>query len=167
MTEAVFSLEPGEQVIWQACPAPRAYVFRHWRWSLVCLPAWWWLSFRLPGVRGAGGGGGWYAAAWLLAGWGTVGHLLAARLRWRWERYLVTDRWLRVRHGWRGRGSRRLPRSEVEICKVDAISGGVVTVQVCSRETGATLTLHCLEGGGALLRVLGEKGKSVDSPLDS
>lgn len=154
MTGECFVLEPGERVLWQACPAPRAYVFRRWRLSLVCLPVWLWMSFQWSRLWVAEGVFGWQAALWVLAGWGAVGHLLAARLSWRGERYLLTDRWLRVRKAWQGWRLQRWPLDEVETDRVVSMSGSVETVRLRSRRNGKLLTLHCLEEAGALLRAL-------------
>ncbi len=170
-----FALSPGERICWQACPAPRAYVFRRWRLSLCCLPAWvgvcLWFAFDL--YSGAPASVGWFAwrtALCLLLGYGAVGHLFVARFLWRWERYLLTDQRVCIHRGLFGRRKQEFSRGEVEILRVIPLSGSLATVQLRSRVTGAVSVLHCLEGasvfvGFFLLR--GSGGKPVDSPVGS
>lgn len=149
-----FSLEPGEKVLWQSSPAPRAFVFRRWRLSLACGPVWLWLGYAWVGARSVAGAGGWYGALWLLAGWGAFGHLLAARLSWPGVKYLLTDRWLRVRRPWPAGPLRRWPVAEIEPHQVVSVSGGVKTVRLRSRSSGRFLTLHCLESAEVFLGLL-------------
>lgn len=170
MTGAVFFLDPGERICWQSCPAPRAYVFRRWRLSLVCLPIWLVLGFWLACTLSLGEGSSsiwfaWRVVFWLLAGYGTVGQLFAARLLWRWERYVLTDRRVWVTHGLLARHVEQMLLTDVEIFRVLSMSGSLATVQLRSRKTGVVVTLYCLEGASVLVEALdgGAGGKPVDS----
>ncbi|ABA88462.2 hypothetical protein Pcar_1213 [Syntrophotalea carbinolica DSM 2380] len=167
--QADFSLEPGETVRWQACPASRAYVFRRWRWSLACLPVWLVLTVCLANVaccevRSALGGLGWYAIAWGLLGYGAIGHLLVARWRWWRISYLVTDRRIWLRCGLRGHRVRQLALEDVELYGVMPVSGSVATVQLRSRTDGSILTLYCLEDAAILVALI-RGGAQGGNPL--
>jgi hypothetical protein len=171
---AFFPLDAAERICWQSCPAPRAYVFRRWRLSLACLPVWLGLGFWLGCTLYSGrfsslGWFVWYAAIWLLVGYGAVGQLFAARLLWRWDFYLLTDRRIWVRRGLLGRHVEWLALVDVEIHRVTPLSGSLATVQLRSRHTGTVLTLYCLEGAAALIGFLlpAAGGKPVDSPACS
>ncbi|MGE4543853.1 MAG: PH domain-containing protein [Pedobacter sp.] len=169
-----FSLESGEQIWWQSCPAPRAYVFRRWKLSLACLPVWLgiggWLAIDVYS-RGAAFTG-WFvlwAVFWLLLGYGTIGHLFASRLLWRGERYLLTDSRICIRSGFGGRHKQQIPLDDVEIHRVIPLSGSLATIQLRSRVTGAVSTMYCLEGASVLVGFFasGSRGKPVDSLVGS
>lgn len=156
MISLPFVLEPAERICWQSCPAPRAYVFRRWRLSLACLPVWLgmslWFGIDMPsGGMTSTGRFVWWAFFWLLFGYGAVGHLLIARLLWRWERYLLTDKRVCIRNGMFGRHEQQFPLTDVEIHRVISLSGSLATVQLRSRVTGAVSTLHCLEGASVFV----------------
>ncbi|APG23687.1 hypothetical protein A7E75_00600 [Syntrophotalea acetylenica] len=167
--------EAGERLIWQSCPAPRAFVFRRWRWTVACLPIWvwaslWWVQGPYRGAVAASGPATLYGLLWLLAGYGTVGHLLLARWRWRHQRYWLTDRRLVARRGPRPGQVREMPLADVEIRAVVPLGGHIASVRLRSRISGAALTLQCLEGADVLVRLLGagngNGGKPVDTPRD-
>lgn len=151
-----FAPHPGERIRWQACPAPRAYVFRRWRLSLGCLPVWlgvclWFASDLYSGEPVSVGWFVWRAVLCLLLGYGTVGHLFVARLLWRWERYLLTDHRVCINGGLFGRRKEQFSLGEVEILRVIPLSGSLATVQLRSRVTGAVSTLYCLEGASVFV----------------
>lgn len=172
MSSAFFSLEPGERVLWQSCPAPRAFVWRRWRLSLALLPVWLvsgvWLGRSLASAT-AGFSFGLGAAVWALAGCGVVGYPVMARVLWRNRQYLLTDRRVVARFGSRRRHLRQMALTDAEVFRVVPFSGSVATVILCSRTDGTVLTLHCLEGAEILLRILAgldwSPGKAVDSPM--
>jgi len=98
-------LLPGEVPRWEGRPAPRCYVFRLWRQSLlgvfltVFCTVWTWLAVvqadkqELPWLA-------WVPLPFLaFALWLAVGQLLAARWEWRRVAYAITDRRVIVRGG--------------------------------------------------------------------
>ena len=156
---ASFSLKPGERILWQSCPAPRAYVFRRWRLSLACMPFWLGLGFWLALDMSSGGDTscGWFVwrvGLWMLVGCGAVGHLFVARCFWRWERYMLTDSRIRIRCGWLGRHEEQLTLPDVELYRVVPLAGSLATVRLRSRVSGKILTLHCLEGASIFVGFL-------------
>jgi hypothetical protein len=146
-----------ERVVWQAAPAPRGYVFRHWRSALVCLPVWLGLSFRFLWVFRYGPGPVLnipWLAVWFVAGYGSVGRCVMARMSWRYQRYWLTDRGLFARCGFLGKRLNYIAIGDVVVHKVLPLSGSVATVQARSRVDGSRVTMHCLEGADMFLRSL-------------
>jgi hypothetical protein len=156
------ALQPGEQIRWQACPAPRAYTFRHGRLLLICLGLWLMLALCLAAIH-------WRPElfrAWLPAGGVALLPPLLARLRWRGERYRVTDRRVLVRRGlWRP-CMKEWPLAAVVRLELRPLGGTLTDARLWSRQSGQSLTLYCLEQGDALADALGlvpqVRGKSVD-----
>lgn len=170
MNPVPFSLERGEQVLWQACPAPRAFVFRRWRLSLISLGVWLGMSLWLGVLGGAelpGDSLKWVVPVWVLAACGVIAPPVAGRFFWRYQRYWLTDRRLVVRNGPSRRHVKQLAVKDVEACKISPLSGSVVTIRLRSRADGATATLYCLEGGADIFRTLGEKEFCKGNPVDS
>ncbi len=112
-------IDKGEQLLWQGRPAPRCFVFRHWRRMvfglvLALLAAGWeysgwqltreqgqylWLVLPLPVL--------------LIGLWLALGLPVRARLEWERVGYLLTDRQLVVRCGWPRQRLLRVPLEQI------------------------------------------------------
>ncbi len=101
-----WSLQQGENLLWQGRPAPRCYVFRHWLQALVgtliFLASSFWLMVGYHLVIAQ------HYSLWLLAVPALLilvsfcigpGYILAARLRWEHIFYAVSNQRLLVRSG--------------------------------------------------------------------
>lgn len=149
-------LQPDEQIVWQGRPAPRAYTFRNWRWSLQAAAG---LIMVLFFRQGTGpiqvdyAVERWWTWAGLVVGlWAGVGHLLWARLEWESVFYLLTDRRLVVVSGLLGHRRRELPLAELEDIEEHNLGVALATVKV--KGGGRRLTLHCLEHPQLLVQSL-------------
>lgn len=98
-------LDEGEQVLWEARPAPRCFVFRQWRQALfgavfllLCLV---WQVWGLAVARAHDAAwSAWLPVPFVLIGLQlSVGRLVAARLEWPHVAYALTARRLLVRRG--------------------------------------------------------------------
>ena len=140
----------GESVRWEGRPAPRCYVFRHWRHSLfgcilLAITGFW----QMLGIEMAAT----YATAWLawlplpfllLCGYLSFGHLLQARLEWNRVHYVITGHRLLVQRG--------LFRPRVESMELDAVTyfslrrhGKDLGTLRVHRGQDQKLVLHCIE----------------------
>lgn len=149
-------LEAEEQIVWQGRPAPRAYTFRNWRWSLQA-------SVGLVMVLFFRQGNGplqvdyavdqWWTWAGLIVGfWAGIGHLLWSRMEWEHVFYLLTDRRLVAVSGILGRRCQILSIDQLQEVEQQAIGTALATVKVSGG--GQRMTLHCLEYPQLLLQLL-------------
>jgi hypothetical protein len=155
----------GEAICWEGRPAPRAFTFRNWRWSaatlILSLPA---LALAaafsvagkpLPVAAGPGAA----VIVGLLFFWGTVGHLLAARLAWEREFYALTDRRLLVKSGRFGGGCFAYCLNDLDGVSTRFLGPSLATVRVRRRAAGRPITLFCLEHPELLLEKLPGQGR--------
>lgn len=149
-------LEAEERVVWQGRPAPRAYTFRNWRWSLQAAAG---LVMVLFFRQGNGplqvdyAVGQWWAWAGMVVGfWAGIGHLVWARLEWERVFYALTDRRLLAISGILGRRLQVLPLDQLEKFEQNAMGPALATVKVSGG--GRRLTLYCLEYPHLLLQLL-------------
>lgn len=156
-------LQPDEQIVWQGRPAPRAYTFRNWRWSMQAIAG---LAMVLFFRQGTGplqvdyAVDRWWTWAGLLVGlWAGVGHLLWARLEWEHVFYLLTDQRLVTVSGLWGQHCRELPLPELEEVEQHAIGEALATVKVTGG--GRRLILHCLEHPQLLVQPLSALARSA------
>lgn len=145
------ALHPGESVCWEGRPAPRCYVFRHWRHALfglaltlVCT-VWSWLGVQQAREMG------W---PWLVlvplpflayALWLAGGQLLAARLEWHRVAYVVTDRRLLVRGGVLRARATELPLERVTWFRLQPLGEELGSLRVHGGTDDPVLLLHCIE----------------------
>lgn len=146
-------LKPDERIVWEGRPAPRAFTFRNWRWSLsaasglvvlLLLSQGFWLFDVDYGVWGWAG-----LAVGVLA---VVGHLVWARLEWERVFYVLTDQRLVAVSGLFGRRRQELPLSDLESVEQLSLGAALATVKFAGK--GRCLTLHCLEHPQLLLGFL-------------
>jgi hypothetical protein len=144
-------LEPGEMVSWQGRPAPRCYVFRHWRHSvlgifLLILSIWW----QAVGVL-QGHFFGWIWLAWLplpfvlIGFYSAIGHLLLSRLEWEHVYYALTDRRLLVQRGLFRRRVASLHLNELENFQLCSLGENLGTLRVSGGKPVRILLLCCIE----------------------
>ena len=152
-------LTAGEDIRWEARPAPRCYTFRHWRHSifgtlilLVC-GFWQYLGIEMS-VE--------YELAWLVwlptpfllfAFYLAIGHLLQARLEWNHVYYAITDRRLITQRGLLKRRTDTMNLSEITYLTLHQQGDQLGTLRVYKGKE-QQLVLHCIEhpGGAAQLR---------------
>jgi hypothetical protein len=149
-------LEADERIVWRGRPAPRAYTFRNWRWSLQAAAG---LVMVLFFRQGNGplqvdfAVDQWWTGAGLVVGlWAGVGHLIWARLEWERVFYLLTDRRLLAVSGIFGRRRQVLLLKQLKQFEQDDIGPALATVKVSGG--GQRLTLHCIEYPQLLLQLL-------------
>lgn len=149
-------LEAEEQIVWQGRPAPRAFTFRNWRWSLQAAAG---LVMVLFFRQGNGPlqvdyvVDQWWTWAGLTVGfWAGIGHLLWARMEWERVFYLLTDRRLVAVSGILGRRRKILPLEKLQKVEQQSLGTALATVKVFGG--GQRMTLHCLEYPQLLLQLL-------------
>ncbi len=149
-------LETEERITWQGRPAPRAYTFRNWRWSLQAAAG---LVMVLFFRQGNGplqvdyAVDQWWTWAGLVVGfWAGIGHLLWARMEWEHVFYLLTDRRLVAVSGILGRRCQILSLGQIQKVEQQALGTALATVKVFG--DGRQITLHCLEYPHLLMRLL-------------
>lgn len=164
-------LEPEEVLRWEGRPAPRCYVFRHWRRSvhglLLLLLATWWQAVSYP----LGQLYDWPWLAWLplpfvLFGlYFALGHLLLSRLEWEHVFYALTDRRLLVQRGLFRRRHASLFLDEVAYFQLRPLGEQLGTLRVGGSKPGRTLLLSCIEHprylSDCLEAILARNGKEV------
>ncbi len=144
------NLADGEEICWEARPAPRCYTFRHWRHSLfgliflsICI---YWQILGLEMSEE-------YAIFWLawlpLPFWLTglylaVGPLALARLEWNHVYYAVTDRRLLVQRGLLTRRVESLELQEITYFSLHLQGEQLGTLQIYQGQE-KRMTLHCVE----------------------
>lgn len=149
-------LEENECIAWQGRPAPRAYTFRNWRWSLMAAVGLGLVLFFRPGGvffpadNAVGHFLGW---AGLAAGfWFCIGHLLWARLEWEHVFYVMTDRRLVAMSGLLGRRRQSFSLEQVQKVEQETLGEALATIRI--RGCGRDMTLYCLEHPRLLLQLL-------------
>ncbi|OEU64560.1 MAG: hypothetical protein BA870_11195 [Desulfuromonadales bacterium C00003094] len=149
-------LEAEERIVWQGRPAPRAYTFRNWRWSLLAAAGLVVVLFFRQGNGSLQVGYAvdqWWPAVGLVVGlWAGIGHLIWARLEWERVFYLLTDRRLLAVSGVLGRRRQVLPLKRLQQLEQEALGPALATVKVFGG--GRPLTLHCLEHPQLFLQLL-------------
>ncbi len=143
-------LDSGEQVVWEARPAPRCFVFRQWRQALfgavfllLCLV---WLAWG--GAVARAHDAPW--AAWLplpfvlLGVYLSVGRLVVARLEWNNVAFAITDRHLVVRRGLLRPVAQRLALQEVTYFRLVLHAEELGNLHVHAGDT-RSLLLPCIE----------------------
>ncbi|NLC71780.1 MAG: PH domain-containing protein [Desulfuromonadaceae bacterium] len=156
-----------EKILWEGCPAPGCYFFRHWRrsfWALAgaCPALYFWLfschqPLRLPlTVVGVA-----------VAVWFFPGGLLWSRLQWGAVFYAVTDRYLLAVSGRFRRRWVRLPLDSINNIDIVWYGQNLATVTVCG-DGGTRLALCCLEHPDHLISILenrhGAGGEKFSAP---
>jgi len=144
-------LEPEEVVCWVGRPAPRCYVFRHWRHSvlglLLLLLSTWWQAVAYP----LGQFYDWKWLVWLplpfvLSGlYYAIGHLFLSRLEWEHVFYALTDRRLLVQQGLFRRRVASLLLIEIDSFQLSILGEHLGTLRVSGGKPGRTLLLCCIE----------------------
>jgi hypothetical protein len=149
-------LEAEESIVWQGRPAPRAYTFRNWRWSLQAAAGLVMVMFFRQGngpLQVDRVVDQWWTWAGLVVGfWAGIGHLLWARMEWEHVFYLLTDRRLVAVSGILGRRRQVLYLDQLQ--KVNECSLGTALATVKVFGGGQRMTLYCLEYPQLLLRLL-------------
>jgi hypothetical protein len=145
-----------DPVLWQGCPAPRAFTFRRWRWSVASLPALAGLLFLAPTATSEIPST--VFCCWLLAllatGYGCLGHLFQARLEWSGVRYVLVGSRLQVSRGWPLRRREELLLHDLAGWRVLPVAGQVVSLRLQRRAVARPMHLLCLERPHGLLRHL-------------
>ena len=144
-------LEPGEKLCWEGRPAPRCYVFRHWRRSffgilLLLLSVWWQLISYQEGRLY-----GWPWLTWLplpvllVALYTSVGHLIFSRLHWEHLYYALTDRRILIVHGLLRRQISSMPLAELTSFQFRPLGAQLGSFRLLAGNSGLGLQLCCLE----------------------
>jgi hypothetical protein len=154
-------LEGEEQIVWQGRPAPRAYTFRNWRWSLMAAVGLATILFFLQ-VSGPlsvdAVVGQWWVRAGLMVGlWAGIGHIVWARMEWEHVFYMMTDRRLVAVSGILGRRQQVFSLEEIQEVELQALGEALATVKVLGCRQG--MTLHCLEYPHLFLQLLSSHGE--------
>jgi hypothetical protein len=158
-------LQKGETVCWEGRPAPRAFVFRHWRWSVGSL-LFGLTALAVANISSRAGSslstvpfpGTWLLLS-LLFFWGTVGHLFYARLAWEKEFYALTDRRLLVKSGLFRRSISAVDRKDLKGVDLRPMGGVLATVSLGRRDGSRPVELKCLEHPQILMAEFSEAGK--------
>jgi hypothetical protein len=146
----IIPLLAGETICWEGRPAPRCYIFRHWRHALfgfiilaIC-GYWQVLGFEVAES---------YNSMWLaflplpflLFGcYLSVGHLFQARLEWNHVRYMITDRRLLVQRGLLKRRVESLELRDITYFSLSHQGEHLGTLRV-HKGLEQQLILHCVE----------------------
>lgn len=144
-------LEPGERLCWEGRPAPRCYVFRHWRRSffgvlLLLLAVWWQIIWYQEGRLY-----GWTWLTWLplpvllISFYASIGHLIFSRLRWEHLFYALTDRRILIVHGLLRRQLTSMPLTELTSFQFRPLGMHLGSFRLLAGNSGPTLQLCCLE----------------------
>lgn len=155
-------LDAGEQVRWEAKPAPRCYTFRNWKHSLfgllLVLLAAWWLSIALQ--LAAVYRWPWLpllpVPVWLVGLYLAFGHLLLARLEWDRVFYAVTDRRILLRRGLRRERLDSLALDQIAYFCLQPQGEQLGTVFITSRDKAVRLRVCCIEQPRQLTDLLEE-----------
>lgn len=149
-------LEGEERIVWQGRPAPRAYTFRNWRWSMQAAAG---LAMVLLFRQGNGpmqvdyAVDQWWTWAGLIVGfWAGIGHILWARMEWEHVFYMMTDRRLVAVSGIFGRRRQFFCLEQLEKVEQQTLGTALATVKIFGG--GERMTLHCLEYPHLLLQLL-------------
>ena len=145
----------GETIRWQGRPAPRAYTFRHWRWSawifcffMVTLSAsfitQWDTSLQLPMVL-AEIQPSKMLLFLLVSFWVAGGPLFYSRLAWENEFYALTERRLLIMSGLFGRRFTAFSLDALALQAECRQGPTLATIKLKDEKTGRRITLCCLE----------------------
>lgn len=149
-------LEQDESIVWQGRPAPRAFTFRNWRWSLQAAA-----GFAMVLLFQQGNGpmqvdaavDQWWTWAGLVVGfWAGIGHILWARMEWENVFYMMTDRRLVAVSGLLGRRRQVVCLEQLQKVEQQSLGTALATVKVFAGDQ--SMTLHCLEYPHLLLQLL-------------
>lgn len=144
-------LEPGETLQWVGRPAPRCYVFRHWRRSvlgllLLLLSTWWQVESSQQGHFYGWSWAAWLPLLFLLIGlYATLGHLILSRLQWEHLFYALTDRRILIAQGLLRRRFASMPLAELTSFQLCPLGERLGTLQLCGGKSGHIQHLYCLE----------------------
>lgn len=151
----IWPLEKDEVLLWQGRPAPRCYLFRHWRSQLGAL-----IVLLFFGVLS--GQAGQRDVSFLIWVFLLVPVLLAlvfgplrlVYLRWRWETlfYAVSDRRLMVRHG-NNKKTVSYPWLRLHAVILHPYTDRLANIELTFTDS-RRVVLECLEEPGTCLRVL-------------
>ena len=148
-------LESGERIVWEGRPAPRAFTFRNWRWSLaitgvclLCLA----VTEAFAVIDLSSDERLWLRASLVAAICVSWGGFFWARLEWERVFYLLTDRRLLAISGVFGQRLQVLPVAELLAAEPSYLGVELATVKVAGRS--CSLVLHCLEHPQLLLDAL-------------
>jgi hypothetical protein len=143
-------LQKGESICWEGRPAPRAFTFRHWRWSAAALVSGLVLAgLAMPAIRAGEPSGSigsvLPAALGLLVFWGLFGPYLCARLAWEREFYALTDRRLLISSGLFACKVSACYRNELGEVSLRRLGPALATITFSRKEGCGQVTLACLE----------------------
>lgn len=149
-------LEAEECIVWQGRPAPRAYTFRNWRWSMQAAAG---LAMVLLFQQGNGplqvdyAVDQWWTWAGLVVGfWAGIGHILWARMEWEHVFYMMSDRRLVAISGILGRRQQVFSLEQLQKVEQQSLGKALATVKISGG--GQHMTLLCLEYPQLLLQLL-------------
>lgn len=149
-------LEGEERIVWQGRPAPRAFTFRNWRWSLQAAAGFAMVLFFRQGngpLQVDAAVDQWWTWAGLVVGfWAGIGHILWARMEWEHVFYLLTDQRLVAVSGLLGRRRQILHLEQLQKVEQQVLGAALATVKVSGG--GQRMALHCLEYPHLLLQLL-------------
>lgn len=162
------SLTDGEQLLWEARPAPRCFVFRQWRQALfgavfllICLV---WQAWGVAVARAHDAAWAvWLPLPFVLIGLQfSVGRLVIARLEWPHAVFAITDRRVLVQRGLLRPRVRELLLTEMTYFNLVLQADELGTLQLYKGEQMA-LVLPCVEYPRRATRFLeaaiGERGR--------
>jgi len=153
-------LEPGEQLRWEGCPAPRSFVFRNWKHSLfglfLLIVAGFWEAMAIgladthqsPWMY-------WLPVPFIVGGlYLAIGHLLLARIEWDRVGYAATDRRLLACKGLFSSRLETFKLSDLAYFKVTPLGKQLATIQARSADRKQKLTLTGVESPESVISVL-------------
>jgi len=144
-------LGEGEELRWEAKPAPRCYTFRNWKHSLfglllVVLASWWEsVGLQLSEVYDMPLLAWIPVPVWLCGLYLAFGHLLLSRIEWQNVFYAVTDRRILVLRGVRKTRLLDLPLEQVGYFCLNPQGEKLGSVMILTRDGGKRLRLNCIE----------------------
>jgi hypothetical protein len=166
------SLTAGEEICWDARPAPRCYTFRHWRHSvfglvfLAICSYWQVLGFSMAKE---------YEIVWLawlplpfvcMGFYLSVGHLLQARLEWNRVYYAITDQRLLVQRGLLRLRTETLLLKEITYFSLHQKGEQLGTLRVYKGKE-QQLILHCIEHPRQATDLLEKTMNDISRPVES
>jgi len=148
-------LEEDEVLLWQGRPAPRCYLFRHWRSQLVALAILLFFGTSLwPAFQRDDLSALWFFLLLPMLPALVLGPLRLVYLRWRWETlfYAVSDRRLLIRCG-RNKQTVSYPWLMLEAIVLHPYTDRLANIELKFTDSRRVL-LECLEEPKTCLRVL-------------
>ncbi len=143
-----------ESVLWEGRPAPRAYTFRHWRWSVTIF-----IFFMVTLAASIFAVGNPLRQPIILSDiqpakmllfllvsfWIAGGPLFYSRLAWENEFYALTEKRLLLMYGLFGRRFSAFSLDGLKVQEVCRQGPALATVKLKDEKTGESISLCCLE----------------------